>query len=140
MVRPGRSSLYAIDAGTSNLDPVSDLTSLFLNQLHPESSPSTTPSHANLVDSITDAQVAQQLIQRLSKDLSYNRIGARCIISMRPPRTLAKFSESASKEYAEAAKSFDDKSKSLDPHVFDIASSAYFHMLRGSDDQSIVLR
>ncbi len=86
-----------------------------------------------------------QIVSALQHQI-YTRMGSRSIVFSNPAQPIAKFSDSTSKEYAEAARSLNaiqngsGQSDSLAPHLFDTISAAYFHMLRVSQDQSIVLR
>ena len=116
MFRPGRSSVYATatEPNLEAVEPVDDL--------------------VQLSEPVTATEIAKQLAVRFRKDNVYTRIGSRCIVSVRPARLLPRFSDAASKEYAENV-----NSPSLSPHVFSIASSAYNHMRRDSRDQSIIL-
>ncbi len=74
----------------------------------------------------------------------YTRMG-NVMVFVNPAQPVAKFADSTSKEYAEAAKALNPihnqgPQETLPPHLFDTVASAYSHMLRVSQDQSIVLR
>ncbi|KAJ8322906.1 hypothetical protein O5D80_008429 [Batrachochytrium dendrobatidis] len=138
MVRPGRANIYAVDTGLEPLDSVDDL-SLLLPYRNKQTD--TQP-----IQTLTTADVAICLSQRLSKDLMYTRIGNRALVAVRPARSLASNTDAASKEYADVYKTTlapsahpHSKITSQAPHVFGIAASAYQHMLRSSVDQAIVL-
>lgn len=87
------------------------------------------------VKSSEPQEIARQLASRLAKDRLYTRVGGRCMIAVRPSRAVP--NDALSKEYVVQTKNA--TSKRLPAHVFDIASSAYFHAQRASIDQSIVL-
>jgi chitin synthase len=81
--------------------------------------------------------IADQLAKRAAKEKLFTRLGNRCIVSVKPSRGLAIFSDSYSKDYALKARELNEQP--LPPHVFTISTSAYFHALRAQIDQSIVL-
>ena len=89
---------------------------------------------------LTEGQIVAALHNQI-----YTRMGSRAVVFVNPAQPIAEFSDSTSKEYAEQAKSLnpihnESTQEAFPPHLFDIVSSAYSHMLRVSQDQSIVLR
>jgi len=79
---------------------------------------------------------------RFVKGHDYTRMGSRGIISVNPAGVMARSMDvkSVSREYAQQTllpSSTDEAA--LPPHIFEIVSSAYIHLLREKQDQSIVL-
>lgn len=124
MVRPGRSNPYSAAAvqAASATDTREDLADTSRNEPYS-------------VD-----EIARNLVGRLANGSNYTKIGARCLVGLQAPTGArpSNASDSASKEYAEVFKG--TESKDLPPHVFDLASAAYMHMVRNQEDQCVVLR
>lgn len=77
-----------------------------------------------------------ELRARAAENIIYSRITARSLVAVRPQRSSDVCSDAASKEAALAAK---NGTLMSEPHVFEVAASAYLHCIAESRDQSIVL-
>lgn len=92
-----------------------------------------------LVEDATEEAIQLRLKERWSRDDIYTRIGDDVLVSVNPFKMVASSSEEQCKAFAKWAKNSSDDKESLPPHVFDLAASAYFHMMRDGKDQSLVL-
>lgn len=95
---------------------------------------------SKIVDDFVGAEVVDipgQLYKRYQNDQYYTKMGPRVILSMNSDSSRMKSMESTSKAYAAAAKNFE--MDSLEPHIFNLSSSAYMHMLKEETDQAIIL-
>jgi len=80
-----------------------------------------------------------------SSSKPYTRLASRGLVFVHPNKSLDLFNDSTSKEYALQTKIDKDSStitagRHEDAHVFDLAASAYYHLVRHEEDQSILLR
>ena len=95
---------------------------------------------SKIVDDFVGAEVVDipgQLYKRYQNDQYYSKMGSRVIISMNSDSSRMKSLEATSKVYATAAKGFE--METLEPHIFNLSSSAYMHMLKEEADQAIIL-
>ncbi|KAJ3089172.1 hypothetical protein HK102_007026 [Quaeritorhiza haematococci] len=155
MVRPGRNNVSSTYGSPAVLPPgVAE----GKEDLH-----LTSPS--GTARPITDDELVQILHARCSIDMPFTKVGDKAIVFVNPNKQLAKFSDSTSKDYAAHAKELPvvllsedaeaakdpnkvsvvtgvgpvQKKQAVPPHVFELAASAYFHMVREREDQSIIM-
>ncbi|KAI8052846.1 chitin synthase-domain-containing protein [Syncephalis plumigaleata] len=89
-----------------------------------------TPTSANIVNTLRD---------RYSRDAIYTRIGARVLVAVNPNQPLATSNDATCNEYVAEYRDTSGQRRILEPHLFQMAASAYMHMRRTNTDQSIIL-
>lgn len=88
------------------------------------------------------SNVVNILRDNYNKDAAYTRIGSKLMVSVNSNFSSSAIaaSEKLSKKYAkEFRENTGDSDNALPPHVFDLVSSAYLHMVKERKDQSILL-
>ncbi|KAJ3130242.1 hypothetical protein HK098_004289 [Nowakowskiella sp. JEL0407] len=127
MVKPGRSTPFSSASASTGRITYPDI-SVYSN----------TSDSQKLRDTSAEL-ILQNLQDRLNaKEEMYTSLGDKALIALNPLRALSLNSDATSKRYAANAKSFNEKEE-LPPHVFNLVSSAYLHMLRSKEDQGIIL-
>ncbi|KND03454.1 uncharacterized protein SPPG_00937 [Spizellomyces punctatus DAOM BR117] len=91
-----------------------------------------------LLPNLTDDVVFANLKDRYSRNQIFTRIGASALVVVNPVKTLESFSDGTSSQYAAWAKDTSEEKVPLPAHIFDLASSVFYHMLRNQQDQSVV--
>jgi len=87
----------------------------------------------------SEEMVLTILKDRYSKDEIFTRIGQSAMISVNPMKHHEKYSETIGKLYADYNRDVSPTKNRLDPHIFDLAGSAYMHMWRDQQDQCILI-
>ena len=80
-----------------------------------------------------DKQIVELLGDRFAKDNIYTRIGQKIVVSVNPYKPIELCSDSTAKNIGNAVKDGKDRQ----PHVFEVAASAYFDMLKDKQNQSL---
>lgn len=89
----------------------------------------------------TEEAVVSLLQARFKRDLPYTRLSQSTLVTVNPYKPLDLLSDATLNAYTEAGyKDVTGQTAQLQPHVYDLATRAYFHMRRSGEDQSIVLR
>ncbi|KAJ3039984.1 hypothetical protein HDV00_011539 [Rhizophlyctis rosea] len=91
-----------------------------------------------LLGSVRQEDIITNIRERYARNQVFTRIGATTILAVNPVKTLESFSDSTSNQYAEWNKDTSEDKQPLPAHIFDLAASAFNHMLRNQQDQSIV--
>ncbi|KAI8800774.1 chitin synthase-domain-containing protein [Cladochytrium replicatum] len=104
------------------------------------------PANASTVIPPSTEDVTQNFVARHAKDENYTAIGDRVLVSVNLGITHERFSDNASKAAATHTKATSNgvlgesgAKAQKPPHVFEIVGSAYAHMIRQKEDQSILL-
>ncbi|KAJ3126609.1 hypothetical protein HK098_007364 [Nowakowskiella sp. JEL0407] len=127
MVKPGRSTPFSSAAASAGRITFPDI-SIYSNA-----------SNSQTLPDVSAETILQNLQDRLNaKEEMYTALGDKALIALNPLRVLASNSDATSKKYAANSKSLSEK-EFLPPHVFEMVSSAYLHMLRSKEDQGIIL-
>ncbi|KAF9105034.1 hypothetical protein BGX27_009841 [Mortierella sp. AM989] len=90
-------------------------------------------------DPLTQELIFNILTRRHQLGLPYTRIGASTLVAMNPNQPLNLYTDAHGQQYIDQAFSNNGNSTPLDPHVFELASTMYFHMRRTELDQGVVL-
>lgn len=93
-----------------------------------------------LLPSPSEETILANIKDRYSRNQIFTRIGAQAIVVVNPVKTLESFGEKTSEEYANWAKDTNEEKGVLPAHVFELAASVFWHMLRNQQDQSVVFR
>ncbi|KAJ3298077.1 hypothetical protein HK104_011190 [Borealophlyctis nickersoniae] len=92
-----------------------------------------------LLPSTKEEDVLANFKDRYSRNQVFTRIGATALVAVNPVKTLESFSDTTCTQYAEWAKDTSEDKQPLPAHVFELASSVFYHMLRNQQDQSIII-
>jgi hypothetical protein len=108
------------------------------------------PGRSTLGTPVTNAQTTDDLVaaeavdvpgillSRYQQDIFYTKLGSKIMLSLNfPDAARSKSQESLSKSYAVAAKGLEVMS--LPPHISQLSSSAYIHLVKDGVDQAIIL-
>ncbi|KAI9594991.1 P-loop containing nucleoside triphosphate hydrolase protein [Syncephalis fuscata] len=87
----------------------------------------------------TSATIVNTLKDRYSRDAIYTRIGARVLVAVNPNQPLSSSNDATCMEYIAEYRDTSGQRRILEPHLFQMASSAYMNMRRTATDQSIIL-
>ncbi|KAF9918653.1 hypothetical protein BX616_007083 [Lobosporangium transversale] len=94
-------------------------------------------------ESLTQETIFNVLTRRHQLGLPYTRIGTSTLVVMNPNQSLGIYSETNSQQYIDLANgSHGGNSPSnvaLEPHVFELANTMYYHMKRTEHDQGVIL-
>lgn len=82
---------------------------------------------------LNDSEITALLNDRFSKDQIFTRIGQRALISVNPCKPLESNSDAAAKSAGNAVKEGEDRQA----HLFEMAATCYYDMLKNKADQSI---
>lgn len=93
----------------------------------------------------TEDAVIGVLQARFRADLPYSRVGTTNLIAVNPYKTLANVNDASAKEYEECSYldtslPMGDASRTLQPHLYDMAASIYLLMRRRNESQSVITR
>ncbi|KAJ3056155.1 hypothetical protein HK097_007879 [Rhizophlyctis rosea] len=91
-----------------------------------------------LLGSTREEDIITNIRDRYARNQVFTRIGATTVLAVNPVKTLESFSDNTSNEYAKWAKDTSEDKQPLPAHIFDLAASAFNHMLRNQQDQSII--
>ncbi|KAF9347510.1 hypothetical protein BGX34_003095, partial [Mortierella sp. NVP85] len=91
----------------------------------------------------TQETVFNILTRRHQLGLPYTRIGSSVLVAVNPNQTLNIYSEDTARSYLDPSLANNapvpGSSASLEPHVFELAGTMYYHMRRTEQDQGVVL-
>ncbi|KAI8920098.1 chitin synthase-domain-containing protein [Powellomyces hirtus] len=91
-----------------------------------------------LLPSPSDESILANIKDRYSRNQIFTRIGAGALVVVNPVKTLESFSDNTSAQYADWAKDTSEDKVALPAHIFDLAASVFYHMLRNQQDQSVI--
>ncbi|KAJ3168219.1 hypothetical protein HDU88_001658 [Geranomyces variabilis] len=91
-----------------------------------------------LLPTPSDESILANIKDRYSRNQIFTRIGAGALVVVNPVKTLESFSDNTSAQYADWAKDTSEDKVALPAHIFDLAASVFYHMLRNQQDQSVV--
>ena len=91
------------------------------------------------IPSLNQDSISIKLKDRWSSGSTYTRVGSDILVSVNPFKDLPSSSNETCKLYAANFKNSNPDKERLPPHVFDLVDSAYFHMMRNGEDQSLIL-
>ncbi|KAJ3080887.1 hypothetical protein HK102_002745 [Quaeritorhiza haematococci] len=89
--------------------------------------------------SFNEDEFMSTLRERYSRGQVFTKVGGNSLVYVNPVKTLESFTDSTLKQYADAFRETSSTGPALPAHVFDIATSAYYHMISEQQDQSIIL-
>lgn len=104
---------------TSRLDAVSDLASL---------------------SSVSDDIIVACLRERFLQDSIYTNLGSSALVAVNPHKYVGSNGDSVLMQYCAEYRDTAEEKTYKTPHVFQLASNAYYHMRRTGQDQSILIR
>ncbi|KAJ8651737.1 hypothetical protein O0I10_012704 [Lichtheimia ornata] len=91
--------------------------------------------------SVSEDTIANFLSSRYKRNQVYTRAGHSNLIVINPYQPLEAVNDATLQTYADVGyRDVSENKPMLQPHVYDLAARAYFHMRRTGEDQSIVLR
>ena len=93
-----------------------------------------------LLPTPSDESILANIKDRYSRNQIFTRIGAGALVVVNPVKTLESFSDTTSAQYADWARDTSEDKVALPAHIFDLAASVFYHMLRNQQDQSVVFR
>lgn len=82
----------------------------------------------------SEAELVNVLNERFARDKVYTRIGERVLVAVNPNKPLENGTESSLKAICSAVKDGTER----EPHVFELASNAYYTMTNSKQDQAIL--
>ena len=93
----------------------------------------------------TQESMYNVLSRRHQLGLPYTRIGASTLVAVNPNQALNIYTEANGQLYIDLASGTPSSGRGpaptpLEPHVFELASTMYYHMRRTELDQGVVLR
>jgi myosin heavy subunit len=92
-----------------------------------------------LLHELDEHSLTNYLVHRLNNSQPFTNLGNNGLVVVNPNRDLGLFTNEVSAHYSEVGyKSFESGHVSLQPHIYDIATKAYFLMRRLGTDQSII--
>lgn len=104
------------------------------------------PSHqvlGNTTDLATITQISDDVIvsclrERFLNDQIYTRIGSHVLVALNPHKYVASNSDAVMLKYAAEYRDTSGEKTQDNPHMFQLANNAYYHMRRTGQDQSIL--
>lgn len=94
------------------------------------------------VPNLSDEKIVEILQTKFLNYSMYTNVGASNLIAVNPFKQLAQNDAQTSDDYVTLYKNASPDnpvSHNLDPHIFELANRAYFHMRRTGNDQAIFL-
>ncbi|KXN70376.1 glycosyltransferase family 2 protein [Conidiobolus coronatus NRRL 28638] len=92
-----------------------------------------------LLHELDEHSLTNYLVHRLNNSQPFTNLGSNGLVVVNPNRDLGLFTNEVSAHYSEVGyKSFESGHVNLQPHIYDIATKAYFLMRRLGTDQSII--
>ncbi|KAI1315464.1 hypothetical protein EDD11_000745 [Mortierella claussenii] len=116
--------------------PVKDLVALARHDNNDNNSNNEPPTQETIFNVLT---------RRHQLGLPYTRIGSSTLVAMNPNQPLNMYTEANGQSYIDITNSSSSgnnnatASSSLEPHVFELASTMYYHMRRTELDQGVIL-
>ena len=91
------------------------------------------------LSTISDDIIASCLRERFLNDNVYTNVGSSAIVAVNPHKYVASNSDAVLSDYAAEYRNTAENKSPLGPHIFQLASNAYYHMRRTTQDQCILL-
>ncbi|QRW01554.1 Myosin head (motor domain) [Ceratobasidium sp. AG-Ba] len=92
---------------------------------------------AALFPSISDDIIVSCLRERFLSDTIYSAVGSHALVALNPHKYVNSVADSVLMQYASEYHNT-DLDVPREPHIFQLANNAYYHMRRTTQDQSIV--
>lgn len=92
---------------------------------------------AALYPSISDDIIVSCLRERFLSDTIYTAVGSHALVALNPHKYVNSVADSVLMQYASEYRDT-ERDGARDPHIFQLANNAYYHMRRTTQDQSIV--
>ncbi|QRV84830.1 chitin synthase [Ceratobasidium sp. AG-Ba] len=92
---------------------------------------------AALFPSISDDIIVSCLRERFLSDTIYTAVGSHALVALNPHKYVNSVADSVLMQYASEYRNT-DVDVPREPHIFQLANNAYYHMRRTTQDQSIV--
>ncbi|KAG9095195.1 hypothetical protein FS749_010895 [Ceratobasidium sp. UAMH 11750] len=93
---------------------------------------------AALFPSISDDIIVSCLRERFLSDTIYTAVGSHALVALNPHKYVNSVADTVLMQYASEYRNTDSNGPSREPHIFQLANNAYYHMRRTTQDQSIV--
>lgn len=93
---------------------------------------------AALFPSISDDIIVSCLRERFLSDTIYTAVGSHALVALNPHKYVNSVADSVLMQYASEYRNTDPDGEPREPHIFQLANNAYYHMRRTTQDQSIV--
>lgn len=90
--------------------------------------------------SISDDIIVACLRERFLAGIIYTGIGSSALVAVNPYKYVPSTADSVLMQYAMEYRDAAEEKTYLDPHIFQLANNAYYHMRRTSQDQVILIR
>lgn len=91
-----------------------------------------------LYPSISDDIIVSCLRERFLSDTIYTAVGSHALVALNPHKYVNACSDSVLMQYASEYRDAERQGPPREPHIFQLANNAYYHMRRTTQDQSIV--
>ncbi|KZT19143.1 glycosyltransferase family 2 protein [Neolentinus lepideus HHB14362 ss-1] len=89
--------------------------------------------------SLSDNLIVSCLRERFMSDIIYTNIGSSAVIAVSPHKYVSSNADSVLQNYIAEYRDTSQSKIPLPPHVFQLATNAYYHMRRTTQDQCILL-
>ncbi|CAE6372477.1 unnamed protein product [Rhizoctonia solani] len=91
-----------------------------------------------LYPSISDDIIVSCLRERFLSDTIYTALGSHALVALNPHKYVNASADSLLMQYASEYRDAERDGPPREPHIFQLANNAYYHMRRTTQDQSIV--
>lgn len=88
---------------------------------------------------ISDDIIVSCLRERFLNDQIYTRIGSHALVAVNPHKYVSSNADSVMLTYAAEHRDTSGEKAQTNPHIFQLANNAYYHMRRTGQDQSILM-
>jgi len=93
----------------------------------------------SILSPISDDIIVSCLRERFLNDQIYTRIGSHALVAVNPHKYVSSNADSVMLKYAAEYRDTSGEKAQPNPHIFQLADNAYYHMRRTGQDQSIVM-
>ncbi|KAJ7083140.1 P-loop containing nucleoside triphosphate hydrolase protein [Mycena belliarum] len=90
------------------------------------------------LSNLSDNVIGACLRERFMADNIYTSIGSSGLVALNPHKYISASSDSVMHKYAAEYRDTSDDKEPLPPHIFQLATNAYYHTKRTTQDQSMI--
>lgn len=91
------------------------------------------------LSTISDDIIVSCLRERFLQDIIYTNLGTSAVVALNPHKYVGSNADAVLMQYCAEYRDTAEEKTYKAPHVFQLASNAYYHMRRTGQDQSILI-
>jgi len=97
-------------------------------------------SDLHKLENVSEGEIIKTLQKLYNKKKYFSKAGSNVLLYVNPFCEDESFSDKLSKKYVNECRNYSNEQDPLPPSIYDTVNSAYSHMIREKEDQSIIIR